>query len=122
MEMYPERPRIAVAMSLESFVARDAYFVGAVQMALDEAAAARVALAWTGPPVVSAAVVASDATASARAVGFLASALRVPVLMTDIYSTGQSRGEAIPIALLTNLARNGQFSTVSALTMVDCDR
>jgi hypothetical protein len=39
MEMYPERPRMAVAMSLESFVARDAYFVGAVQMALEAAAA-----------------------------------------------------------------------------------
>ena len=78
-----------------------------------------MALAWTGPPVVSAAVAASDVTASARAAGFLASALRVPVLMTDIYSTGQSRGEAIPMALLTNRARNGQFSTVSALTMVD---
>ena len=29
---------MAAAMSLESLVARDAYFVGAVQMALDEAA------------------------------------------------------------------------------------
>jgi hypothetical protein len=81
-----------------------------------------VALAWTGPPVVSAAVVASDVTASARAAGFLASALRLPVVMTDIYSTGQSKGEAIPIALLTNRARNGQFPTVSALTMVDWER
>ena len=35
----PARPRMAVAMYLESFVARDAYFVGAVQMALEEAAA-----------------------------------------------------------------------------------
>src|SRR3984885_1961162 len=40
MAMYPERPRMAAAMSLESLVARDAYFVGAVQMALDGAAAA----------------------------------------------------------------------------------
>jgi hypothetical protein len=35
---------------------------------------------------------------------------------------GQSRGEAIPIALLTSRARNGQSSTVSALTMVDWER
>jgi hypothetical protein len=40
MAMDPERPRMAAAMSLESLVARDAYFVGAVQMALDGAAAA----------------------------------------------------------------------------------
>jgi hypothetical protein len=38
MAMYPERPRMAAVMSLESFVARDAYFVGAVQMALEVAA------------------------------------------------------------------------------------
>src|ERR1700677_2671971 len=68
MAMDPERPRMAVAMSLESFVATDAYFAGAVQIALDEAAVAvGVALARAGPPPVSAAVVASDATASARA-------------------------------------------------------
>jgi hypothetical protein len=40
MAMYPERPRMAAAMSLESLVARDAYFAGAVQMALDAAAVA----------------------------------------------------------------------------------
>ena len=34
-------------------------------------------------------------------------------------STGQSRGEAIPITLSTSRAWNGQSSTVSALTMVD---
>jgi hypothetical protein len=39
MAMDPERPRMAAAMSLESLVARDAYFAGAVQMALDGAAA-----------------------------------------------------------------------------------
>jgi hypothetical protein len=39
MAMYPERARMAAAMSLESLVARDTYFVGAVQMALDGAAA-----------------------------------------------------------------------------------
>jgi hypothetical protein len=39
MAIEPERPRTAAAMSLESFAARDAYLVGAVQMALDEAAA-----------------------------------------------------------------------------------
>jgi hypothetical protein len=83
MAMYPERPRMAAAMSFESFVARGAYFVGAVQMALDAAAVA-VALAWAGPPAVSAAV-ASDVAASARAAGFLASTLRMPVFMTDIY-------------------------------------
>jgi hypothetical protein len=38
--MDPERPRMAAAMSSDSLVARDAYFAGAVQMALDEAAAA----------------------------------------------------------------------------------
>jgi len=86
MAVDPERPRMAAAMSLESLVARDAYFVGAVQMALDGAAmAVWVALAWAGPPAVSAAVVASDAAASARAAGFLASTLRMPVFMTDIY-------------------------------------
>ena len=77
---------MAAAMSFESFVARDAYFAGAVQIALDAAAVAvGVALAWTGPPTVSAAVAASDVTASARAAGFLASTLRVPVVMTEIY-------------------------------------
>jgi hypothetical protein len=40
MAMDPERPLMAAVMSLESLVARDAYFVGAVQMALDEAAVA----------------------------------------------------------------------------------
>jgi hypothetical protein len=40
MAMDPERPRMAAAMSLDSLVARDAYFVGAVQMALDGAAVA----------------------------------------------------------------------------------
>jgi hypothetical protein len=34
MATYPERPRMAPAMSLESFVARDAYFVGAVHIAV----------------------------------------------------------------------------------------
>src|ERR1700677_3371008 len=89
MAMDPERPRMAAAMSLESFVARGAYFVGAVQMALalalGAAAAVWVAVAWAGPPAVSAAVAATDVTASARAAGFLASALRMPVFMTDIY-------------------------------------
>jgi hypothetical protein len=75
-------------MSLESLVATEAYFAGAVQIALDAevAAAVRALLAWAGPPAVSAAVAASDAAASARAAGFLASALlRMPVFMTDIY-------------------------------------
>ena len=36
---------MADAMSLESFVASDAYFVGAVQMAVDVVAAVAVALA-----------------------------------------------------------------------------
>lgn len=76
---------MAAAMSLESFVARDAYFVGAVQMALDEAAAGCVALARAGPPAVSATVAASDVAASARATGFLASTLRMPGFMMDIY-------------------------------------
>jgi hypothetical protein len=40
MAIDPERPRMAAAMSSDSLVARDAYFAGAVQMALDEAAAA----------------------------------------------------------------------------------
>jgi hypothetical protein len=40
MAMYPERPRMAAEMSLESLAARDAYFAGPVQMALDEAAVA----------------------------------------------------------------------------------
>jgi hypothetical protein len=85
MAMYPERPLMAAEMSLESLVARDAYFAGAVQMALDEAAAVWVALARAGPPAVSAAVAASAVTASARAAGFLANPLRAPVVMTHIY-------------------------------------
>jgi hypothetical protein len=87
MAMDPERPPMAAAMSLESLVARDAYFAGAVQMALDGAAVAvAVALARAGPPAVSAAVVASEAAAaSARAAGFLASTLRMPVFTTDMY-------------------------------------
>lgn len=36
--------------------------------------------------------------------------------------TGQSRGEAIPIALSSSRAWNGRSSTVSALTMVDWER
>ena len=40
---------MAVAMSLESFVARDAYFVGAVQMALEEAAAGLSGAGVDGP-------------------------------------------------------------------------
>ena len=78
---------MAEAMSLESLVATEAYFAGAVQIALDAevAAAVRALLACAGPPAVSAAVAASDVTASARAAGFLASALRMPVFMTDIY-------------------------------------
>jgi hypothetical protein len=38
MAMPPERPLIAAEMSLESLLARDAYFAGAVQIALGEAA------------------------------------------------------------------------------------
>ena len=77
---------MAEAMSLESLEAREAYFAGAVQMALDAAGAVAVAPARAGPPAVSAAAAASEATASARAAGFLASALlRMPVFMTDIY-------------------------------------
>src|SRR3984885_2424415 len=40
MAIDPERPRMAAAMSWESLVARDAYFAGAVQIALDGAAVA----------------------------------------------------------------------------------
>src|ERR1700684_2765995 len=51
MAMDPERPRIAAAMSSDSLLARGAYFVGAVQMALDAAAVAvGAALARAGPP------------------------------------------------------------------------
>jgi hypothetical protein len=86
MAMDPERPRIAAAMSSDSLLASGAYFVGAVQMALDAATvAAGAALARAGPPAVSAAVAASEAATSARAAGFLASALRMPVFTTDIY-------------------------------------
>jgi hypothetical protein len=76
---------MAAATSLESFAASDAYFVGAVQMALDEAAAVCVELAWAGPPAVSATAAASDVTASARAAGFLPSTVRVPGFMMNIY-------------------------------------
>jgi hypothetical protein len=88
---------MAVARSFESLVARDAYFVGAVQMALDGAAAVLVALAWAGAPAVSAAVAASDVTASARAAGFLASALRVAVFMTDIYIGRPDPAQAVNV-------------------------
>jgi hypothetical protein len=76
---------MAAAMSSDSLAARDACFAGAVQMALDEATAVCVAPARAGPPAVSAAVAASEATASARAADLLAGTVRMPVFTTDRY-------------------------------------
>jgi hypothetical protein len=61
-----------------------------------------VALARAGPPAVSAAVVASDAAASARAAGFVASTLRMPVFTTDIYIGRVDSAQALNARYLVN--------------------
>ena len=52
-------------------------------------------LASAAPPAVSAAVVASDVAASARAVGLIVRTLRMPVFTTDIYIGREDSAQAL---------------------------
>jgi DNA-binding NarL/FixJ family response regulator len=65
---------------------------------------------------------ARDAAAAGRSQPRCAAIGHAAVSPLTWLSTGQSTGEAIPIALSTSRTWNGQSSTVSALTMVDWER